>query len=810
MEVIRAGAAGIRSKVGTRLAVLAPTSLAVVGAGIDQPERSRQPRARSRRARTFVAVLSASSVLVVATGLVTTTAGAASPMPRAISGSSGVGATPGSSGDGATSGSSGTSSNPTGVIGATSGASEVSGTHPQVASSAPSTPVQLAYQPLAPQRIADTRCSTTPTPSYCAAEALPSANATLPTLEPGHSMTVAMPSTVPADAGAVVLNVTAVDQRAAGFLTLWPAGTAMPAVSNVNFSPSQAGFGVSNLVTVGLGTSGTSLAVSVADGPSSGGSVNVVVDLQGYYAPPAPATSTSTTSTSTTPATTTSTSTSPAPAIPGAFVAQSPARIADSRCTGSSPPAFCSTEHLPAANSGFVTLGPGATDTLVVAGVGSVPTSGVEAAILNVTATNTTAASFLSIYPGTTRPEISNLDWRKGETLSNNVLVDLSSSGTVTVYNDNGAVDVVVDVEGWFTNASSTAVGSLLTPLSPARMADTRCATTPAPAFCSAEDLPSANADAAAPAGGGWSTVVIAGNDGVPSSATGAVLNVTDVQPASGNFLTVYPAGASAPVASNVNWVPTDPYDVVPNAAYADLGSGGAVDVRNGPDYAKPTNVLVDLFGFFAPLLDTASISATPAGTGTLDGAVSTITTTLSALGLPVAGVPVVLSMLPSTAGACGTLSPTSGVTDAAGQFLSTYTASAVSGVCTVTSLLDGLLETTEIVQGSGSGSGSASADRVSVTASPTSITVGLLTTLAPSTITATVTDSAGAPVAGDDVTFVASCGTLSSASVPTSSTGQASTSFSATGIVVAETCTVTATEADTGASGSTTVTILL
>ena len=52
---------------------------------------------------------------------------------------------------------------------------------------------------------------------------------------------------------AVVLNVTAVDQSAAGFFIVYPTGVARPLASNLNF---VAHVTVPNLVTVGLGSGG--------------------------------------------------------------------------------------------------------------------------------------------------------------------------------------------------------------------------------------------------------------------------------------------------------------------------------------------------------------------------------------------------------------------------------------------------------------------------------------------------------------------------------------------------------------------------
>lgn len=60
------------------------------------------------------------------------------------------------------------------------------------------------------------------------------------------------------------------------------------------------------------------------------------------------------------------------------------------------------------------------------------------------------------------------------------------------------------------------------------------------------------------------------------------------------------PVHSEHPLAADVNWVPGDTYDVVDNASYATVGSGGAVDIFNGPAWAAPANVGVDGFGYFS------------------------------------------------------------------------------------------------------------------------------------------------------------------------------------------------------------------
>ena len=93
----------------------------------------------------------------------------------------------------------------------------------------------------------------------------------------------------------------------------------------------------------------------------------------------------------------------------------------------------------------------------------------------------------------------------------------------------------------------------------------------------------------------------------------------------------------------------------------------------------------------------------------------------------------------------------------------------------------------------------------VSVSANPSSISANGTDT---STITVTVTDADGNGVAGDAITLAmsgAACGTLNSTTGTTNSSGQAT--FTYTASHTTGNCVITATEGDTGASNSTTVT---
>jgi len=79
---------------------------------------------------------------------------------------------------------------------------------------------------------------------------------------------------VPNDAGAVMLNVTAVSPGAPGFLTVFPCANTMPLASSVNYGPGDV---VANAVLAKIGAGGKVCIYSLA-------AIDIVVDVTGYIA----------------------------------------------------------------------------------------------------------------------------------------------------------------------------------------------------------------------------------------------------------------------------------------------------------------------------------------------------------------------------------------------------------------------------------------------------------------------------------------------------------------------------------------------
>lgn len=196
---------------------------------------------------------------------------------------------------------------------------------------------------------------------------------------------------------AVVLNVVAVEPTALTHLTAWPTGEPRPATSTVNAAP---GTTLANQVVLRPGAGG---AVAVVN---ASGSTHVVVDLIGWY--------------------------DEGLHEGGGFHPVDPHRIRDTRTEGR-------------------VLGPQESLPVRVLGVGEVPTEGVAAVVVNVTAVAAPRPGFLKVSPqGVDRPPVSTVNTPAGWTGANLQLVSPGVDGEVVVWANAGGVAVAVDVVGWF------------------------------------------------------------------------------------------------------------------------------------------------------------------------------------------------------------------------------------------------------------------------------------------------------------------------------------------------------------------------
>lgn len=342
------------------------------------------------------------------------------------------------------------------------------------------------------------------------------------------------PATVPDDAWAVAVNVTVTEPDTAGFLTVVPGDAAFtdnrgqPLASNLNFSAGQT---VPNLVVVGVfGDRMVSTQIST-------GTAHVVMDVVGYFIGTG--------------------------AERGARLESvAPTRVADSR-TGLG------------VIGGAGALGPGTT----VLDLSTVP-AGATGVALNVTATEGTEASFLTVYGGdvAAAPVASSLAVAPGVSRPNLVFTRLSADRRVNVFNFTGNVHIAVDLVGVFTpEPDDSTTGRVIARGTPYRSYDTR-------------------ADGV-PLGANAISVNFFGLDTeVGETVQAALVNVTVTAGTESSYLSVYPATGSSgkggpPNASVVNWAAGE---VNPNLAIVKLGPR----LPDGSDPGSDPDQFVGVFNF--------------------------------------------------------------------------------------------------------------------------------------------------------------------------------------------------------------------
>lgn len=376
------------------------------------------------------------------------------------------------------------------------------------------------YHPLTPTRVLDTRTGV----GGFTGPVGPQQAITLPLA--GRSN-----SGVPAGAAAVVLNVTAIQTGAGSYVSVYPTGdSAGPTSSNLNV---PAGATVANLVVSRLSPTG---AVTLYN---SAGKAYLVADVEGYYTPDST----------------------------GVFYSPTaPTRILNT-ATGTGT------------GGSVAPLGPGGTVTVAVAGTSGVPTDATAVAI-TLTASQVTATTFLSAYPAgqSGKPTTSTLNLLAGQTRANLAIVGLSS-GSFTVYNNQGSAEVIADLEGYYTAAGS---GLYYHPLAPQRLLDTRIGL---------------GAPTAPVGPGGTLTFTVAGmqGEGVPAGVGAVVVNLTGTAPTSTTYLSLYPPGdTTGPQTSVLNLVGGQ---TAPDLTVVPVAANGTVTVYNN---LGSTEVVADVEGYFA------------------------------------------------------------------------------------------------------------------------------------------------------------------------------------------------------------------
>jgi hypothetical protein len=188
------------------------------------------------------------------------------------------------------------------------------------------------------------------------------------------------------------LNVTAVPHEPLGFLTAWPTGEAQPVVSTLNAST---GAVTANAAIVPAGTGG---AVSIYVSDAS----DVILDVNGYFAPPATGGL--------------------------SLYTVTPCRALDTR---SGAGAFDGTLTVP------------------IHGSSCAPPATAQAYVLNATVVPVSSLAYLSLWAaGATLPVVSTLNANDGAVTSNMAIVP-TANGSIDAYAAD-ATNLLLDISSYF------------------------------------------------------------------------------------------------------------------------------------------------------------------------------------------------------------------------------------------------------------------------------------------------------------------------------------------------------------------------
>jgi beta-mannanase/chitodextrinase len=310
----------------------------------------------------------------------------------------------------------------------------------------------------------------------------------------------------------------------------------------------------------------------------------------------------------------------PAPVSPVVVLAAA-ARLADTRTTAPVGP-----------------IAAGTSRCFTVAGQAGIPADA-AGVIVNLTAIGPTGQGWLTLFPnGQAVPGTSTLNFAASQfAIANNATVRIGTNGQVCVNAGQTGTNVLLDAVGYIPSASA-AMMPLLT--SPARLADTRGA-------------------GGAIAANTSRCFAVAGQSGIPTTATGVLLNITSVGYTGSGWLTTYPAGQAVPATSTLNFDTRE--WAIANNTYAKLGTGGQVCVAAGQSASQ---VIIDAVGYLTadglvkmPLLATPQrLVNTNASGGPIAGGTSRCFTIAGLGGIPSTATGILLNLTASGHTADGTL----------------------------------------------------------------------------------------------------------------------------------------------------------
>jgi hypothetical protein len=202
----------------------------------------------------------------------------------------------------------------------------------------------------------------------------------------------------------------------------------------------------------------------------------------------------------------------------------------------------------------------------------------------NLTVTGQTAAGYVSLtVSATATPATSTLNFPTGDTRANDVTIPLGASGSLSaVYTavSGSSVQLIFDVTGYFLGDDS---GATYTPVTPARVLDTRSALQVGP-----YSTPfAANVTREVPV---WN------HGGIPPTATAVTGNLTVTGQTASGYLTLSNVNTSTPTTSTLNFPVGDTR--ANGVSVALTGTGSLWAVYTAPA-GQAVNLIFDVTGYY-------------------------------------------------------------------------------------------------------------------------------------------------------------------------------------------------------------------
>ncbi|WP_377644016.1 hypothetical protein [Oryzobacter terrae] len=251
----------------------------------------------------------------------------------------------------------------------------------------------------------------------------------------------------------------------------------------------------------------------------------------------------------------------------GTYYETVPTRLLDTRTSGTRKP-----------------LAAGSTTTVKVGGRAGVPTSGVSAVVVNLTAVDTAWKGYFTAYPsGKPRPNASTVNFPKGWTGASMATVPVGADGAIRLHTYGGPAHAVVDVVGWYAADDSVrdaeGVGTMLHQ------------------FGEVERLFDSRREGGVLRGGDHIEFHV--DWGTPEDnavVRSWVLNVTAVGATRPGVVTAWSGAGSRPRASTLNY---QPGVVAPNMAVVTAGHpvGGGTSFRLDTVSSGSVHLVVDVVG---------------------------------------------------------------------------------------------------------------------------------------------------------------------------------------------------------------------